>query len=58
MARRATVARRDGLWYWEVEAFDASRRTRRVVARCGERYGKLFPELQFAFADLAAETAE
>lgn len=58
LARRATVARRAGLWYWEVEAFDASRRARRVIARCAEGFGKLFAADQFAFADLAARTKE
>lgn len=56
--RRATVFRRDGLWYWEVEAFDAARKTRRVIGRCGSEFGKLSAERQFGYADLAARTKE
>jgi len=58
LARRATVLRREGLWFWEVEAFDAWRRTRRIIARCGSGFGSLFAEDQFRFADLAAESKE
>ena len=58
LARRATVMRRDGMWFWEVEAFDAARLVRRITARCAERCGRLFPQDQFGFADLAAMTKE
>ena len=58
LAKRATVMLRDGLWFWEVEAFDAARRVRRITARCAERFGRLFAHDQFGFADLAARTRE
>lgn len=56
-ARRAVVYRSGGLWFWRVEEFCLLTRAARRVCAAANR-GRLFAEDAWAFADLAAKTAD